>query len=81
MSEEPVKFTVKQAAHYLGPGCSASVLNKLRCSGGGPIYFQIRRRVIYFKTDLDNWIATGRRSRTPGADARLKPDGKPSDRR
>jgi hypothetical protein len=50
---------VKDAAQYLrdryGFG-STSTLNKLRCSGGGPIFMKIGRRIVAYPTDgLDSW--------------------------
>lgn len=69
MSDEK-RFTPKEAAHYLGPGCSASSLAKLRCTGDGPVYYQVRRRVFYLQSDLDEYLRRGRRQQTPGADKR-----------
>ena len=56
------------AADYLG--LSISFLNKLRCTGGGPCYVKIGRRVLYAKPDLDFWIDAHRRSSTSEQEAR-----------
>ena len=50
------------AADYLG--LSPSFLNKLRCTGGGPCFVKLGRRVRYQKTDLDCWLETCRRRST-----------------
>ena len=49
---------VPQAAEYLG--ISKSLLDKLRCYGGGPTYAKLGATVIYSKTDLDAWLASKR---------------------
>jgi excisionase family DNA binding protein len=48
------RLSVKGAANYTGLSCST--LNKLRCSGGGPRFAKIGRRVIYNVADLDTWL-------------------------
>jgi excisionase family DNA binding protein len=55
-------LTVRSAANYLG--LSASTLNKLRCTGSGPVYFKLGRAVRYDPQDLDNWLAARRVSST-----------------
>ncbi len=50
---------VKEAAQYLrdryGFG-SASTLNKLRCSGEGPKFVKIGRKIVVYTTEaLDTW--------------------------
>jgi excisionase family DNA binding protein len=47
-------LTVKEAASYLR--LSASTLNRLRVSGGGPKYYKLAGRVLYDIADLDAWI-------------------------
>ena len=42
-----------QAARYLN--VSKSYITKLRCTGGGPRYAKIGRRVNYAISDLDAW--------------------------
>ena len=53
---------VTEAATFLG--LSASFLNKLRCSGGGPAFRKIGRAVLYDPADLENWLADRRRVST-----------------
>jgi excisionase family DNA binding protein len=55
-------LTVRGAANYLG--LSPSTLNKLRCTGTGPIYFKLGRAVRYDPQDLDHWLAARRISST-----------------
>ena len=50
------------AAAYVG--CSPRTMEKLRQTGGGPVYLKIGRAVIYRKSDLDRWIAQCQRSST-----------------
>jgi excisionase family DNA binding protein len=47
-------FNVDEAASYLR--CSASYLNKLRSTGGGPPFFKMGAKVLYRRTDLDRYI-------------------------
>lgn len=42
------------AADYLG--LSPSFMNKLRCTGGGPCYVKLGRRVLYPKAELKSWL-------------------------
>ena len=51
-----------EAATYCGS--SASTFEKLRLTGGGPIYCKIGRRVVYRIDDLDVWLAANRRRST-----------------
>jgi hypothetical protein len=51
-------LTVRDAAIHLG--LSVSTLNKLRCTGYGPIYFKLGRALRYDPRDLDQWL-TGHR--------------------
>ncbi len=53
------KLPTPEAASYLGLG--KSTLDKLRLTGGGPVYSQFRRRVIYDVRDLDAWFAAHKR--------------------
>ena len=50
------------AAHHLG--LSESTLNKLRLTGGGPIFIKLGRRVLYDVKDLEDWLGRHRRSST-----------------
>ena len=51
-----------EAATYCGS--SASTFEKLRLTGGGPIYSKIGRRVVYRIEDLDSWLDANRRRST-----------------
>lgn len=51
-----------EAAEYCGS--SASTFEKLRLTGGGPVYSKIGRRVVYRVEDLDAWLAANRRRST-----------------
>lgn len=55
-------LSVIEAAEALG--ISQSYLNKLRCTGGGPRYAKVGRRVIYSNDELDAWLASRRRRST-----------------
>ena len=50
---EDRSFPQPDAARYLG--LSKSFLAKARCSGFGPRYCKLGRRVAYRKSDLDAW--------------------------
>jgi predicted DNA-binding transcriptional regulator AlpA len=50
----PAYLNTKQAGTYIGIG--KSTLDKLRCTGGGPAYIQIGRRVLYEPAELDRWV-------------------------
>ncbi|MEQ1945175.1 helix-turn-helix domain-containing protein [Mesorhizobium sp. VNQ89] len=56
------KLRTDQAAKYTGT--SASTLNKLRLTGGGPTYIKLGRTVVYDITDLDAWLDAHRRKST-----------------
>jgi len=46
----------EEAGRYLG--LSSSLLNKLRLTGGGPVFVRLAGRAIrYRKADLDAWVA------------------------
>lgn len=49
---------VPQAAEYVG--VSKSLLDKLRCYGGGPAYAKLGTTVVYQAADLDAWVAARR---------------------
>ncbi|TCJ37359.1 AlpA family transcriptional regulator [Parafrankia sp. BMG5.11] len=38
-------------------GLAVPTLEKLRCSGGGPVYLKLGRAVRYRASDLDEWLA------------------------
>ena len=56
------KLDTARAAEYLGLG--KSTLDKLRLNGGGPVYSQFGKRVIYDPADLDAWCAKHKRAST-----------------
>lgn len=62
--EPDVFLNTREAARYLG--LSASLLNKLRVRGGGPVFVRLPgvRRVLYRSTDLLAWASAGRRRST-----------------
>jgi excisionase family DNA binding protein len=55
----PEYLTTSQAAAYLG--LSESLLEKRRCTGGGPRYSKIGKAVRYLRDDLDAWMHATRR--------------------
>ena len=59
------KLSVREAAAFLG--LSKSTMDKLRCTGGGPVYLRLGRRVLYNHADLEAWAQQGRRSNTSQA--------------
>jgi predicted DNA-binding transcriptional regulator AlpA len=63
------KLSVVEAARHLG--LSKSLLDKLRLTGGGPIYLKLGpRRVVYDLADLEQWAAERRRRSTSEGGAR-----------
>jgi excisionase family DNA binding protein len=55
-------LNVTEAADYLR--CSASHLNKLRVTDGGPIFVKIGARVLYTRADLNRFINQKRHKST-----------------
>lgn len=55
----------KQAADYLQ--LSHSWLAKLRVYGDGPTFVKLGRRILYRKSDLDDWASNNRRNSTSNA--------------
>ncbi len=55
-------LNTRGAALYCGS--SASTFEKLRLTGGGPVYSKIGRRVVYRVEDLDEWLTKNRRRST-----------------
>lgn len=51
-----------EAAEYCGS--SASTFEKLRLTGGGPVYSKIGRRVVYRVEELDAWLVANQRRST-----------------
>jgi hypothetical protein len=53
---------VKGAATYTGFG--EGYLNKLRCTGGGPVFIKRNGVIRYDLDDLEAWLAAGKRKST-----------------
>ena len=53
---------VKGAAAYTGFG--EGYLNKLRCTGGSPVFIKKNGVVRYDPDDLDAWLGAGKRKPT-----------------
>jgi hypothetical protein len=53
---------VEGAAKHIG--ISVSTMNKARCTGGGPQYLKIGRRVVYDIRDLEQFMSATRRRST-----------------
>ena len=49
---------VQGAADYCG--LSKSYLDKLRITGGGPVFFRLGRAIVYNDRDLDEWMESRR---------------------
>jgi hypothetical protein len=66
-------LTNSEAARYVR--VSTSFLNKRRCSGGGPRFVRMGRRVGYLIDDLDHWLQEQRRRSTSdnGTDGPAQP--------
>lgn len=55
-----------QAAAYTG--LASSTLQKKRMTRTGPPFVKLGRRVVYFESDLDEWLTTHRRDCTNAED-------------
>ena len=67
MNEQPIAFTSKKAASYLG--ISEAALRLWRSENRGPRFFRAGEKLIrYRRADLDAWIEA-RLSRPSGAKA------------
>ena len=67
----PMKWlTVQEAAAHVG--ISVSLLNRLRCVGGGPPFVKVGRCVRYSVADLDQWMVSHLRSNTSQEDVLAK---------
>jgi hypothetical protein len=60
----PWLTTGETAAHTK---LSESLLEKARCNGSGPPYSKKGKSVRYLKSDVDAWMADGRRNSTSRA--------------
>lgn len=54
------KMTTKEAAIYIRK--SASWLNKSRTTGTGPVFVRNGGTILYFRSDLDAWLNSSRRT-------------------
>lgn len=50
--------------------CSVGHLRNMRCTGDGPVFLKQGRRVSYMRSDLDQWLASCRRTSTTSAPGR-----------
>jgi predicted DNA-binding transcriptional regulator AlpA len=53
-------------------GLSASFWNNARCSGHGPKFLKMGRRVVYHRSDVEEWLSSIKRASTkdiPRSDA------------
>lgn len=58
MSDILISLDTVGAARRLN--LAESTLEKLRVTGGGPVFCKLDRRVVYRVTDLDAWVASRR---------------------
>ena len=61
----PTLLKTKDAATRLG--FSKSTLEKLRLTGGGPVFIKRGKSVFYTESDLAEWIHANRRRSTSDA--------------
>ena len=59
------KLRTSAAADYCGS--SKSTFEKLRLTGGGPVFIKLGRTVVYGVDDLDAWLEKHRRHSTSEA--------------
>ena len=62
MTETSRYLRTAVAAEYIG--LTKSTLEKLRLTGGGPVFSKLGRTVVYDRADLDTWVAARRREST-----------------
>jgi hypothetical protein len=61
-------LTQREAAIALR--CSERTLERLRCSGTGPRYVKITRRILYRECDLEAWLTARLTGSTSEAEGR-----------
>lgn len=72
LGRETFRTTVVSAADAARlVGLSESTLAKLRLNGHGPLYCKLGRRVVYRRTDLEQWLQSRTVRDTSDADARF----------
>jgi hypothetical protein len=64
MSDSHEWFDTPAASAYLGGRPRPRTLEKLRVTGGGPVYHKHLSCVVYRREDLDAWAAARRRTST-----------------
>lgn len=57
----------KEAAHFVG--IAPKTLRNLRNSGGGPLFINAGRRILYEVADLEAWLGQRKFSSTAARDA------------
>jgi hypothetical protein len=62
MKERRPPLDTPGAAIYTGT--KPNYLEKLRCTGGGPVYIKRKGKVLYDLDDLDAWLEAGKRRST-----------------
>lgn len=60
-SDDPL-YDTPDAAEYCRSG--QSTFEKLRLTGGGPVFIKLGRKVVYRRSDLDAWLNSRRRRST-----------------
>jgi predicted DNA-binding transcriptional regulator AlpA len=56
MDAGSIVFRAQDAANYVG--LSASTLAKMRVRGVPPPFVKLGRRIVYRRSDLDDWLAS-----------------------
>ena len=67
VKERRPPIDTKEAATYTGT--KPNYLEKLRCTGGGPVHIKRRGLVLYDPDDLDAWLDAGKRRSTSETEA------------
>ena len=63
-NKNDIRRRVRTAAAATYCGSTKSTLEKLRVTGGGPVFIKLGRTVVYDIDDLDAWLETKRRRST-----------------
>lgn len=66
--------TAGEAAAYLR--LSTSYINKLRCTGCGPVFLKLSRAVRYRQADLEAWLSSRQHSSTSAAQLALEAEAR-----
>jgi hypothetical protein len=62
-------LTTREAAQRLG--VAKGFLEKLRMTGGGPLFLKIGHKVVYERSALEQWVSDRRMDKTPAATRRI----------